>query len=170
MASGSAQKGINQKTMEQFEVVVPPLPIQHEIVATLDRIYQPGTTELAETLKLTNQAMDLILAQPNGATLEPIVEAQRLMRKSAQMVADVKAQMVAIVKSVGSRGFRVKKLAEACDISKGKRCLEAVTNGGYPYQDVSKISRMVANCILDTPAVLTPRAMSIGRFVYVDEK
>ena len=47
---------------------------------------------------------------------------------------------------------------------------EAVSDGGYPYQDVAKISRMVSKFILDTPAVLTPRAMSIGRFVYVDEK
>ena len=39
------------------------------------------------------------LANPAGATLEPIVEAQRLIRKSAQMVADVKAQMVAVVKA-----------------------------------------------------------------------
>ena len=176
--SGSTIPHCKWDDIKDIPVPLPPLTIQQEIVATLDRIYQPGTTELTETLKLTNQAMDLVLAQPNGATLEPIVEAQRLMRKStqmvadvkAQMVADVKAQMVAIVKSVGSRGFSVKKLAEACDISKGKRCLEAVTDGGYPYQDVSKISRMVANCILDTPAVLTPRAMSIGRFVYVDEK
>ena len=105
MASGSAQKGINQKTMEQFEVIVPPLSIQAEIVATLDRIYAPGTTELADTLKMTDRAMDLILAssgatqEPSGATLEPIVEAQRLIRKSAQMVADVKAQMVAIVRA-----------------------------------------------------------------------
>jgi restriction endonuclease S subunit len=43
--------------------------------------------------------MDLVLANPGGATLEPIVEAQRLIRKSAQMVADVKAQMVAVVKA-----------------------------------------------------------------------
>lgn len=168
--SSGIKPGIRKSDVAEITMPLPPLAIQHEIVATLDRIYQPGTTELAETLKLTNLAMDLVLAQPNGATLEPIVEAQRLMRKSAQMVADVKAQMVAIVKSVECRGFSVKKLAEACDISKGKRCLEAVKDGGYPYQDVSKISRMVANCILDTPAVLTPRAMSIGRFVYVDEK
>jgi restriction endonuclease S subunit len=176
--NGGNQKKINQEYIKTITVALPPLSIQEEIVATLNRIYAPGTTELAETLKLTNQAMDLVLAQPNGATLEPIMEAQRLMLKSAQMVTDVKAQMVtdvkaqmvAIVKSVGSRGFSVKKLAEACDISKGKRCLEAVTDGGYPYQDVSKISRMVANYILHTPAVLTPRAMSIGRFVYVDEK
>ena len=105
MATGSAQKGINQKTMEQFEVIVPPLSIQAEIVATLDRIYTPGTTELADMLKMTDRAMDLALAssgatqEPNGTTLEPIVEAQRLIRKSAQMVADVKAQMVAIVRA-----------------------------------------------------------------------
>jgi restriction endonuclease S subunit len=98
-----------------FPISLPPLAIQQEIVATLDRIYAPGTTELADMLKLTSQAMDLVLAQPNGATLEPIVEAQRLMRKSAQMVADVKAQMVAIVKSVGGRGFPMKALGEVCD-------------------------------------------------------
>ena len=98
------------------------------------------------------------------------MEAQRLIRKSAQMVADIKAQMAAIVKSVGSRGFSEKRLSEACDISKGKRCLEAVSDSGYPYYDVAKISRMVAKYILDTPAVLTPRVMSIGRFVYVDDK
>ena len=82
-----------------MELPLPPLPIQDEIVATLDRIYNPGTTELADTIKMTDKAMDLVLASPGGATLEPIVEAQRLIRKSAQMVADVKAQMVAIVKA-----------------------------------------------------------------------
>jgi type I restriction enzyme S subunit len=41
----------------------------------------------------------LVLANPGGATLEPIVEAQRLIRKSAQMVTDVKAQMVTDVKA-----------------------------------------------------------------------
>ena len=91
---------------------LPPLPIQEEIVTTLDRIYAPGTTELADTLKMTDKAMDLVLANPSGATLEPIVEAQRLIRKSAQMVADVKAQMVAIVKSVGCRGFPIGKIGE----------------------------------------------------------
>jgi type I restriction enzyme S subunit len=90
---------MNKESLSELTIPLPPLAIQQEIVATLDRIYAPGTTELADTLKLTSQAMDLVLAQPSGATLEPIVEAQRLMRKSAQMVADVKAQMVAIVKA-----------------------------------------------------------------------
>jgi restriction endonuclease S subunit len=120
LSTGSCQKNIDMDGFYKVEYSCPPLAVQQEIVATLDRVYQPGTTELAETLKLTNQAMDLVLAQPNGATLEPIVEAQRLMRKSAQMVADVKAQMVAdvkaqmvaIVKSVGSRGFEMVKLGD----------------------------------------------------------
>jgi type I restriction enzyme S subunit len=90
---------ISMGDIMDFPIQLPPLPIQEEVVATLDRIYNPGTTELADTLKMTDKAMDLVLANPGGATLEPIVEAQRLIRKSAQMVADVKAQMVAVVKA-----------------------------------------------------------------------
>ena len=90
---------ISMGDIMDFPIQLPPLPIQQEIVATLDRIYNPGTTELADTLKMTDKAMDLVLVNPAGATLEPIVEAQRLIRKSAQMVADVKAQMVADVKA-----------------------------------------------------------------------
>jgi type I restriction enzyme S subunit len=57
--------------------------------------------------------MDLVLANPGGASLEPIVEAQRLMRKSAQMVADVKAQMVAVVKaSMYSKNSKKYKLSD----------------------------------------------------------
>ena len=90
---------IRKSDVANLQMPLPPLPIQQEIVATLDRMYNPGTTELADTLKMTDRAMDLVLANPAGATLEPIVEAQRLIRKSAQMVADVKAQMVADVKA-----------------------------------------------------------------------
>ena len=104
------------KTMfREIKMPLPPLSIQDEIVATLDRIYNPGTTELADTIKMTDKAMDLVLASPGGATLEPIVEAQRLIRKSAQMVADVKAQMVAVVRasfaSVGCKKYILSDLA-----------------------------------------------------------
>ena len=83
--------------------------------------------------------------------------------------ASVKSQMAAVVRSVGARGFERKKLNEACDISKGRRNLNG-KDTGYPYQDVAHVSRLVENYILDGPAVLTPRAMSVGRFVYTDEK
>lgn len=98
LSTGSCQKNIDMDAFYKVEYTCPPIPIQQEIVATLDRIYA-GTTELADTLKMTDRAMELVLTNPGGATLEPIVEAQRLIRKSAQMVADVKAQMVAVVKA-----------------------------------------------------------------------
>lgn len=61
-------------------------------------------------------------------------------------------------------------LSSVCTITKGKRCLESVNTGGFPYQDVASITRMVPTYILDTPSVLTPRIMSLGRMVYISEK
>ena len=119
LAGGSAQPNVSTKNIEELTFPLPTLETQQEIVATLDRIYAPGTNELAETLKLTDKAMDLVLANPGGASLEPIVEAQRLMRKSAQMVADVKAQMVAIMKSVGHRGFHTGKVGDNISFMNG---------------------------------------------------
>jgi type I restriction enzyme S subunit len=110
---------VTQGNLLEIKIIVPPIEIQQEIVATLDRIYAPGTSELAETLKLTDKAMDLVLANPGGASLEPIVEAQRLMRKSAQMVADVKAQMVAIMRSVNMRGFDIITISDKCSMRIG---------------------------------------------------
>lgn len=103
-----------------LDIIIPPLSVQEENVATLDRIYNPGTTDLADTIKLTDRAMDLVLIDPSGASLEPVVEAQKLIRKSAQMVADVKAQMVAIMKSIEFRGFPVVKLEEISKYENGK--------------------------------------------------
>jgi restriction endonuclease S subunit len=117
--SGSTIPHCKWDDIHKISICLPPIETQQEIVATLDRIYAPGTNELAETLKLTDKAMDLVLANPGGASLEPIVEAQRLMRKSAQMVADVKAQMVAIMRSVNMRGFEMKKLDDCVSIVRG---------------------------------------------------
>jgi len=126
LASGSAQKGLNQKTIELFSICVPPLDIQHEIVASLDRIYAPGTTKLADTLKQTDKAMDLVLANPGSAILEPIVETRRLVHKSMQIVADIKSQMIAdiktqmvdIMKAVEKRGCPMMKLQDLYEIPK----------------------------------------------------
>ena len=135
---------IKNEDILTLSVIIPPLAVQQEIVATLDRIYQPGTTELSETLNLTQRAMDLVLAQPNGMMLEPIVEAQRMMRKSAQMVADVKAQMVAIVKSVGCRGFPVVKISDKCSMAIGGTPLrsnnEYYENGNHIWVSVRELN------------------------------
>jgi restriction endonuclease S subunit len=149
MSSG-IKPGIRKSDVMEIKMPLPPLETQQEIVATLDRIYAPGTTELAETLKLTDKAMDLVLANPGGASLEPIVEAQRLMRKSAQMVADVKAQMVAdvkaqmvaIMRSVNMRGFEMKKLDDCVSILRGNlvKSDEDASKNIYPYYAGKRIT------------------------------
>ena len=96
MSSG-IKPGIRKSDVMEIKMPLPPLETQQEIVATLDRIYAPGTTELTETLTQTKKAMDIVLA--NSTSPEPILEAQRLVRKSAQMVAYLRAQMVADVKA-----------------------------------------------------------------------
>ena len=153
-ASGSTIPHCKWDDIKDISVPLPSLPIQAEIVATLDRIYALGTTELADTLKMTDRAMDLALAS-SGATQEPIVEAQRLIRKSAQMVADVKAQMVAdvkaqmaaIVKSVGSRGFPIRTISEICSMAIGGTPLRSRTdyyeNGRHVWVSVSELHNNV---------------------------
>jgi restriction endonuclease S subunit len=123
---------IRKSDLAEIKMPLPPLPIQDEIVATLDRIYNPGTTELADTIKMTDKAMDLVLASPGGATLEPIVEAQRLIRKSAQMVADVKTQMVAVVKASSSTSTLL-SLKDICSVAFGERITQKDHKGTlYP--------------------------------------
>jgi restriction endonuclease S subunit len=116
---------------------------------------------------------DIVIPLPSLHIQEEIVTALDLIYNNAATAktaaVSVKSQMAAVVRSVGARGFERKKLNEACDISKGRRNLNG-KDIGYPYQDVAHVSRLVENYILDGPAVLTPRAMSVGRFVYTDEK
>jgi restriction endonuclease S subunit len=150
--NGGNQKKIGQEYIKTISILLPPIETQQEIVATLDRIYAPGTTELAETLKLTDKAMDLVLADPGGASLEPIVEAQRLMRKSAQMVADVKAQMVAdvkaqmvaIMKSVGHRGFHTGKVGDNISFMNGYAFKsEEFLDSGVPIVKIKNIKSSI---------------------------
>ena len=152
---------IRKSDVKEIKMPLPSLAIQQEIVATLDRIYTPGTTELADTLKLTDKAMDLVLANPSGAMLEPIVEAQRLIRKSAQMVADVKAQMVAdvkaqmvaILRASCSKG-ELKTLKDVCAVSFGERITQKdnkgtiypVYGGGEPNFHTDRFNREGKTC------------------------
>ncbi len=165
------------KTMfREIKIPLPPLPIQQEIVTTLDRVYAPGTTELADTLKMTDKAMDLVLAQPNGSTLEPIVEAQRLIRKSAQMIADVKAQMIAdvkaqmiaIMKSIGSRGFPIVKISDVMNVVSGKANTEREDTHSIPYYDSNGVIGYVEKPLYTGEYTITARNLSIGAVHYVN--
>jgi hypothetical protein len=162
---------ISMGDIMDFPISLPPLSVQQEIVTTLDRIYNPGTTELADTLKMTDKAMDLVLANPGGATLEPIVETQRLIRKSAQMVADVKtqmvadvkAQMVAIMKSVGSRGFPTGKIGEYVSFMNGYAFKsEEFLDTGVP---IVKIKNIKSNVLSFEKAEYSKEDTKLSKYV-----
>jgi hypothetical protein len=123
--------------------------------------------------------MDLVLAgatAQGGASLEPIVEAQRLMRKSAQMVADVKAQMVAdikaqmvaVMKSVNMRGFEMKKLDEVCRFVGGKGNQDRSSEYTIPYYESNGIFGFVKDALYTGEYIITARCMSIGAVHYVN--
>lgn len=157
------------KTMfREIKVPLPPLPIQKEIVTTLDRIYQPGTTELADTLKMTERAMDLLLARPDGSTLEPIVDTQRLIRKSTQMMTDVKAQMVAVVKSIEMRGFPMVKLSSVLNLVSGKANKDREDGRPVPYYDSNGVIGYVTEPLYNGEYIITARKLSIGAVHYVN--
>jgi len=178
--SSGIKPGIRKSDVAEIKMPLPPRSTQDEIVATLDRIFSPGTTELADTLKLTSRAMDLVLASPGGATLEPIVDAQRLIRKSAQMVEDVKAQMVedvkaqmvAIMKSVGSRGFPLKHIKEVMNIVGGKgnkeRTKEIADGHTIPYYESNGVFGYVADSLYTGEYTVTARCMSIGSVHFIN--
>lgn len=106
----------------------------------------------------------LELQQQIVEELDAIYESKE---NSSNMIESLKKQIKSIINT--SFKFERERLANVCTIAKGKRCLEGKETG-YPYYDVSCISRNVEKYIVDEECVLTPRAMSIGRFVYVNEK
>jgi type I restriction-modification system DNA methylase subunit/restriction endonuclease S subunit len=130
---GGNQKKISQDFIRTIKIILPPRPIQDEIVATLDRFYQPGT-EIADTLKLTNRAMDLVLMKPDGSTLEPIIEIQRLIKSSSEMTKSIRNQMEALVKSLEYYGFERHSLSEICNCKNGTVLSkeQKIQGGEYP--------------------------------------
>ena len=95
--------------------------------------------------------------------------AQMVADVKAQMVADVKAQMVAIVKSVGSRGFEMKKLDDVCNFVSGKGNYTQDGNE-YPYYDSNGITGTRKDYLHDGEYIITARKMSIGAVHYATGK
>jgi restriction endonuclease S subunit len=128
--SGTGLKNLNITDFHNFEIPIPSLELQNQIVEELDAIYYSK-------------------------------------KNASDMIENLKKQMKSLINTTSK--FERDKLSNVCDISKGKRCLDG-KEIGYPYHDVSCISRLVEKYIIDEECVLTPRAMSIGRFVYINEK
>lgn len=111
MSSGTTMKGIKRDIILSLQIPTPPLAIQQEIVTTLDRIFA-DPQDMKDCLAFTENAMDLMLKDPSGKALEDIIGGLRLKRSQLATATSIKAQMAAVMRSVGARGYEKKRLGE----------------------------------------------------------
>lgn len=108
------------RDVESLQIPLPPLAIQQEIVSNLDRIFA-DPHDMKDCFAFTDKAMDLMLKDPSGKLLEDVMGGLRLKRTQLATVASIKAQMVAVMRSVNMRGYEMKKLGDLLDdVTTGK--------------------------------------------------
>lgn len=132
--TGTTIKHISGKNIADVSLPLPPLPIQEEIVTALDRIFA-DPQDMKDCLAFTDKAMDLMLKDPSGKLLEDVMGALRLKRAQLAAAASIKAQMAAVMRSVGARGYEKKKLGGMIEMLGGKRrtIQEATDDGQYDF-------------------------------------
>ncbi|NDE15890.1 hypothetical protein EBZ80_13260 [bacterium] len=121
-----------------FAVPLPPLPIQQEIVQSLDRIYNPEWMARADARTMT------------GKPTKPIVG---LLHQSTQLVADVRAYMASIAKASSRTAPRL-ALGDVCAVAFGERITQRehegtmypVYGGGESTFRTNRFNREGATC------------------------
>jgi type I restriction enzyme S subunit len=78
--------------------------------------------------------------------------------------------MMAIMKSVNMRGFKMKKLDEVCDFASGKGGNYTQDGDAYPYYDSNGITGTRKDYLHDGEYIITARKMSIGAVHYATGK
>ena len=121
-STGSCQKNIEMERFYNLSYSIPPLPIQEEIVSNLDRIFA-DPQDMKDCLAFTDKAMDLMLKDPSGKALEDVMGGLLLKRSQLATAASIKAQMAAVMRSVGARGYEKKKLGDITSLK-----------GGFPFK------------------------------------
>ena len=155
---------------ESLFIPLPPLPIQQEIVANLDRIFA-DPQDMKDCLAFTDKAMDLMLKDPTGKQLEDVLGGLRLKRAYVNDAASVKSQMAAVVRSVGARGFERKKLGDMFEVKGGKAInRENLTGTKYPYYGCNGVNGLVDEYLFDGEYVICAQDGSIGSVYLVNEK
>ena len=109
---------INIDDITSLNIILPPLPIQQEIVATLDRIFV-DPQDMKDCLAFTDKAMDLMLKDPSGKLLEDVIGGLRLKRSHQAAAASIKAQMAAVMRSLRTRGYNKKAIGDLVEIEGG---------------------------------------------------
>ena len=165
---GSANKSLNKDAFLSMIIPLPPLPIQEEIVNNLDRIFA-DPQDMKDCLAFTDKAMDLMLKDPSGKALEDVMGGLLLKRSQLATAASIKAQMAAVMRSVGARGFEKKKLGDLCDLLSGKTN-NSRGEGNIPFYDSNGKIAVVKDFLYDGEFVITARVLSIGSVHYVSGK
>jgi len=133
--SSNMRGTIQVEDLMNLEIPTVSLPMQQEIVATLDRIFA-DPQDMKDCLAFTDKAMDLMLKDPSGKFLEDVMGGLRLKRYHLISAASIKTQMASVVRSVGASRYEKKKLGDICefntniqkhDTSFGKE------TGAYPF-------------------------------------
>jgi restriction endonuclease S subunit len=119
LASGSAQKGINQKTMEQFEVEIPPLPVQTEILAILNEmdaelktLEQMATKAETRAQFILDGYLSISVETPveeASVAYEPISNVLTILEDTPDYKSMTRAQLVEVCKKNNLKGITTKK-------------------------------------------------------------
>jgi type I restriction-modification system DNA methylase subunit/restriction endonuclease S subunit len=153
-----------------YQIPLPPLPIQQEIVSVLDRIFA-DPQDMKDCLAFTDKAMDLMLKDPTGKQLEDVMGGLRIKRAHQINATSVKAQMAAVVRSVGARGFERKKLGDVFNVKGGKAInKENLTGTKYPYYGCNGVNGYIDEYLFDGEYIICAQDGSIGSVYRVNEK
>lgn len=174
MAAGSAQKGINQPTMYEFNIVLPPLAVQKDIVDTLDKIFDVGGSDIMELVKLTDRSMEIIFNDVTGSNISSIMDIIQIITKTNQIMSDIKSQMRAIMKSINFRKFDKHKIIDVMQVLGGKgntdRSKERTDDKNVPYYDSNGVIGYVSDYLYEGEYTVTARNLSIGAVHYTTSR
>jgi restriction endonuclease S subunit len=105
---------------------------------------------------------------------QEIVESLDLIYKNASTAkvaaTSIKAQMAAIMRSVGARGYEKKKLGDVCDLLSGKGGNYQEDGNMYPYYDSNGITGHRKDFCFEGDHIITARKMSIGAVHFASGK
>jgi type I restriction-modification system DNA methylase subunit len=155
--SGSAQPFISIENILNFIIPLPSLELQEKIVATLDRIYTDPTIKIEDTIKISNRAMDLLLAKPDGELFMTIIRSQVAINDSKKMISNIRQRMEDIIKLSDEREFDKVKLGDIIDKLQCGSNQKDLELGEYPFYMSNGISQYVNTYQFDGEYVLMAR-------------
>jgi type I restriction enzyme S subunit len=130
--SSNMRQTIQIEDLSAYKIPIPPLSVQELIVANLDRIFT-NPDDTTDILAFTTKAMDLMLKDPTGATLEDIISGLRMKRAYLASADLLNSQMASVMRSVSMRGYDQKAIQDVCDYKNGATLDKAEKNDDGQY-------------------------------------